>query len=159
MRTATWITTSIFVCLAGGAALAAEPKADGPAQTEVWVIRATTKNKDVAPELKELAESLQKQFRYTGFTIAGRRPLQLKPEKAAKVDLLENYRLSLELRQRSAERLEMRIVLLQVVTEGGKQREKELLKTTLNMKPGPFSTLGCGELPDGDYLIAAIRAR
>ena len=61
---------ALTIGLLGTSAGLAQDKGDKKStDIQVWAIRATTKNKDISPELKRIAEELKKQFKFTGFKL------------------------------------------------------------------------------------------
>jgi len=122
-----------------------------PVDLEVWVIRATTKNDRIAPELKEIAEKLKKQFKYTGFKLEKKE----RGRDSLTLDLLEGYKVTITSKGRVEKGLQLEVVIKKAA---GKE-DKDVLRTTVTLNPNEFFTIGCGDLAGGDYLIIALRGR
>lgn len=151
-------TTLVTLGLAAVVLASAAPALaqDRPVQIEVWSIQATTKHDKIAPELKEIAESLKRQFKYTGFTLADRDRGGAKPNETYKAGLPHNYSVSITPKSREdGGRIKMQVV----VTKKDGDKEKTELNTTVTVREGPFSLYGGWSLPGGDALIIAIRVR
>ncbi len=139
----------VLLLLAGPAVTLGEEK--DTVDIEVWVIRASTKNKEISPELKELAERLQKDFKYTGFKLERRTTGRAQLGRGFTTDLLEDYRATITPRQREAKNLRLQC---EVARKG-----KSILNTTVTAPTGSFVPFGVGPLENTDFLITAVRAR
>jgi len=126
-----------------------------PVNVEVWVIRATTKNKEISKELKSLAETLKKQFKYTGFKLEKRIAKRVELGKSFKADLIGGYKLTLTAKARLSKRVQLQLAVSKRV---GK-KDKTVLNTTVTIKAGPLLPVGGLPLKGGDKLILAVRAR
>lgn len=130
------------------------------AEIEVWSIRATTKNKDISPELKELAEVLKKQFKFTGFKLE--KKASGKPETGKSFDSasIGTYKVSVTLSERKDKNITLKVLVKQVEKDkDGKEKEKNVLDTTVKVEAGKSVPFGGLALEGGDSLILAIRAR
>jgi hypothetical protein len=139
------------------APLAAQAQDNQPFQVEVWAVRATTKNKDVAPELRELAKSLQKQFKYTGFKLERRTSERAEPGKPFTTTLIEGYEVKITPQGRADGDKQVKLDIEVTKREG--QKRTSVLKCTVTNRAGTLVPYGCGSLANDDYLIMAIRAR
>ena len=131
----------------------AQPKQ--PADVQVWAIRATTKNSEISPELRGLADALKKQFKYTGFKLEKRADGRVAVGEAYTVELLEGYKAAVTPKERTGERMQLQVV----VSKREGNRDKPVVNTTYTVGAGSFLPIGCGSLSGGDYLIVAVRAR
>ncbi len=163
-----WLISLLVAGLLAPPALAADEKKDErPVDVELWLIRATTRDKDVSKELKELAKALKKQFKYTGFKLEKKITKDdIDLGKTFKTPLLGKYELAIKPTERSGKRIELELILTKRPDkppppdkDGKKKEPKPLLKTKLKLKAGPFMPIGCGTLDEKDYLIVAVRAR
>jgi hypothetical protein len=139
--------------LASGQGNAQEQNADKIA-VEVWAIRATTTNKIISPELKDLAKKLHKDAefkKYTGFKLESRATGKTEPGRGYSVELLEQYRATVTPRER-----EKKNIKLQFEAE---RQGKPILNTTISAPVGSLVPFGVGPLSNEDFLITAVRAR
>jgi hypothetical protein len=118
---------------------------------EVWTIRATTKNKDISPELKELAQKLHKDFKYTGFKLERRVTSNTELDHGYTTELLEHYRGTVTPRQREDRNIRLQVQVI--------RSRKSILNTTVTAPLGSFVPFGIGPLNNQDFLITAVRAR
>ena len=126
-----------------------------PVDIEIWVIRATTKNTEISKELRGIAATLKKQFKYTGFKLEKKARGRAAIGKTFKASLIGGYSATITPKVR----LDKRIQLQVVVTKPADKGTKTVLKTTLTIKAGPLLPVGGLPLDGGDALIMAIRAR
>lgn len=122
-----------------------------PVNMEVWSIRATTKNSDISPELKGLANALKQQFKYTGFKLEKRSPGRAPLGKSFSATLIGGYQATVTPKSRAGKKIQLQVV----VSKGG----KAVINTTFTVEAGKLVALGAGPLDGGDYLISAVRAR
>jgi hypothetical protein len=118
---------------------------------DVWSIRATTRNRDVSPELKELAQVLRKQFKFTGFKLEKKVSDHRKIDEALSTDLIGGYQATFTPKKREKNSVQLRIEV--------KKADKNVLTTTITGELNRFVPVGVGPLEDSDYLIVATRAR
>jgi hypothetical protein len=126
-----------------------------PVDVEIWVIRATTKNDKVSAELRDLADALKKQFKYTGFELAKKLPGRAELGKSFSGSLLASYKATVTPKEREGNRVKLQLV----VTTQEDKKQKTVLNVTATHKAGPLVPYGCGSLAGGDYLIIAVRVR
>ena len=126
-----------------------------PVDLEIWAIHATTKNKDVAPELRDIAKKLQEQFKYTGFKLDKKHRGRAELNKSFSADLGDGYKATITPKSRSEKRIQLQVV----VTRKVDKETKTVLKSTVTVDSGPFQPFGCGSMTSGDYLVIAVRAR
>ena len=136
--------------LLAGTRVAAEEDKDN-IDVEVWAIRATTKNKDISPELRELAVKLRKDFKYTGFKLERREAGRTQPGHGYTAELLSDYRGTVTPREREGKNLRLQF---EAVRKG-----KSILNTTVTAPIGSFVPFAIGPLENDDFLITAVRAR
>lgn len=156
MRTTTIVTTLVFglLLLAPPAAAADDKKPeDKKAAVEVLVIRATTKNKDISPELKDLADKLRKQFKYTGFKLERRISGTTDLGTAYKTPLIGDYEASVTPQKRDGKRLTLQVRVSR------KGEEKPKLDMSATIPAGEFQLTGGWELDGGDALIVGFTGR
>lgn len=144
-----------LACLAGMLAAATPAWAAESVTLQVMSIRATTKNATVAPELREIAEQLKKQFKFTGFSVAARKQATATMNSPTEVELPGNYKARCTPLKRSAEQIELRVEIFE------KQRDewKPKSRFVLRVAPGGTALQGGLSLDGGDTLILAISAR
>jgi hypothetical protein len=138
------------IFLVAGTRLAAAEDRDN-VTVEVWVIRATTKDKDISPELRELAKKLQKDFKYTGFKLEHRAIGHTELDRGYTTELLDQYRGTVTPRRREGRNIRLQFEAL--------RRGKSILNTTVTAPTGSFVPFGVGPLNNQDFLITAVRAR
>jgi len=134
-------------------AASAQPKQ--PADVQVWAIRATTRNSEISPELRDLAEALKKQFKYTGFKLEKRTGGRVALGQAYSTELLDGYKAAVTPKERTDAKIQLQVV----VTRREGDQDKPVCNMTYAVEIGSFLPVGCGSLAGGDYLIVAIRAR
>ena len=106
MRT---LPLALLIGLLGANAGLAQDKGDKKsADIQVWAIRATTKNKDISPELKRIAEKLKKQFKFTGFKLEKNATGTAEIGKAYSTPLIGGYPASVTPRRSRASGLRWR---------------------------------------------------
>ncbi|MBL8879152.1 MAG: hypothetical protein JNG88_08535 [Phycisphaerales bacterium] len=122
---------------------------------QILAIRATTANSEVSPELKDLAEKLSKQFKYTGFKLEKKAAGQAKIDKAFEAELIENYSAEVTPRELKDDRVKMNLKVTR--REDGKPKTK--LKTDLTTERGKFVLVGVEKLGKDEFLIIAAAVR
>lgn len=156
MRTTTIMTTLVLgVWLVAPVALAADDRQpdDTKAAVEVLVIRATTRNRDISPELKDLADKLRKQFKYTGFKLEKRVSGSTDLGTAYKTPLLGDYEASVTPQKRDGKRVTLQIRVSR------KGEDKPRLDMNVTVPAGEFQLTGGWELEGGDALIVGFTGR
>ncbi len=138
----------------GGLAVAGdrlqEPKKDS-FQLDVWTIRATTKNADISPELKDLAEMLKKQFKYTGFKLEKKASGKADRNQTWSVELIEAYTAKVTPKGRDKNKVQLNVEIL--------QKDKSKLNSTYTAEAEKFLAIGGYALSGGDSLLVALRAK
>lgn len=140
---------ALVLALVCGAAQAGDERKT--ADIQVWAIRATTKNTEISPELKGLAEKLKQQFKYTGFKLEKRSGGKTDVGKTFTATLLGEYSAKVTLRKHDGKRVELQIEVL--------KDKSPALKTTVTLPVGESQLMGGWKLNDTDALIAAVAAR
>ena len=132
-----------------------KPKYDA----SVLAIRATTKNNEVSPELRPIANQLKKQFKYTGFKLERRQTGQVDQGKTFTATLVADYKVKVT----PAERKDSKIALMVEVTRQEGEQERRLLRTTVKLKSGRYYLQGGSgwkvDPKSEDVLIVAVSAR
>lgn len=123
------------------------------AEVQVWAIRATTRNAEISPELRPIAEKLKAQFKYTGFKLEKREKGTTETGKALSVTLVGGYSATVTPRSVDEQRVQLQI---QVRKSG---EDKPRLDATLTINAGEFQLSGGWDLGEGDALIVAVAAR
>jgi hypothetical protein len=119
-------------------------------ELQVWGIRATTKNKDISVDLKDMADKL-KDFKYTGFKLEQRRPGSAALGKTQAFSLVGNYQVKV-----TPQKVEDKRVTLRIEVTQGKESK---LSTTVTVDAGKYQLQGGWPLDGGDALIVAVSAR
>lgn len=123
---------------------------------ELLVIRATTANEKIAPELKEIAQQLKTQFKYTGYALVKKEAQRIKLEEVAEIELPKPYVLRLTAVKADEQRVQFKVEILE--RRDGESDTK--LRTVLAARRGKAALLG--GLPIGDerdVLVLALTAR
>jgi hypothetical protein len=141
----------IAVGLTGVATAWAQKDDRKSADLQVWTIRATTKNSEISPELRTIAEQLKKQFKYTGFKLERRATGHADLGKAFSTALVGDYQARITPQKHDGRR-----VTLQVEVLKGDQRQ---YNATVTLEAGKFQLQGGWALEGGDALIVAVAAR
>ena len=140
--------------LVAATSLAADPVADPKdVDVQVLVIRATTKNKEISPELKELADKLRKQFKYTGFKLEKRDTGRAQLGSAYKTALIGGYEAAITPQRVDGKRLTLQVRVLK------KNEEKPKLDMSVTIPAGEFQITGGWELDAGDALIGGFTGK
>ena len=125
-----------------------------PAATSVSVqilgIRATRSNKDVSPELSQLAEKLKKQFSFTGFKLEKRLNGTAATDKAFSGALISGFSVSVTPKSSDGKRVQLQVD----VSQDGKSKSSVTATSTAGeFVPYIFPLSG------GDSLIICVSAR
>lgn len=121
------------------------------ADVQVWVIRATTSNSDISPELKSLADSLKKQFKFTGYKLVKKNSKSVAIAGDWPVDLVSPFKATVTVTKKTSDKITLKIV----VNEGSKEKQS----TTISLPAGQFSLQGGWDLSGGDKLIIAVSGK
>ncbi len=142
----------VTVAWLGAGLVAAQDRDEGKkTDLQVWAIRATTKNKDVSPELRDIADKLKKQFKYTGYKLEKRASGSAAIGKDFTADLIGGYSTKI-----TPKRYDGKKVTLQVVLLKGKESK---LDTTVTLNAREFTLIGGPALDGGDVLILAVSGK
>jgi len=142
---------ALLVSLAGVVPVRAQDSGRKSAEVQVWAIRATSKNSEISPELRAIAEQLKRQFRYTGFKLERRAAGKTDIGKAVETALIDGYRARVTPRKHDGQRVTLQI---EVLKDG-----KPHYSATVTIEAGKFQLQGGWELEDADALIVAVAAR
>ena len=147
-----FLALALTIGLLGASAAMAQDKGDKKTtDIQVWAIRATTKNKDISPELKRIAEELKKQFKFTGFKLEKSATDSKEIGKAYTTLLIGGYTANVTPQKTAGKRITLEVEVLK-----GKERK---LKTTVTLTAGKFQLLGGLDLDGGDALIVAVSGK
>ncbi len=130
---------------------ATQPADGDKAEFEIIAIRATTKNASTSPDLKALAEQLQKQFKFTGYKQEKRVVGTGEAGKPLKADLVQGYRAEITLIERKDGRIKFEVSLL--------QNNKPVVKTTVTVEKSKYQLIGGPKIDGDDTLIVAVTAK
>lgn len=128
-----------------------KPGKGAPVDVQVRAIRATTKNAEISPELKNMAEQLKRQFRFTGFKLQKQASGKAPVGEAFATPLAGQYQARITPQKRDGERVQLEVEILQ-----GEQRK---LKANVTVPAGQYQLFGGLALDGGDQLIVAVSAR
>lgn len=128
---------------------------ENAAEIQVLAIRATTKNTVISPELRELAEALKKQFKFTGFSLERKARGRVKLDEPFKTGLIGGYRAEITPKAHDGQR----VTLALAVYEEAEKDPKPRLKLTFTIPVKKFHLSGGFSLGSGDALILAVSAR
>ena len=143
------VTVVLLLSVTGTAiCLAQEQK---PADIQVWAIRATTKNKEISKELRQIADELKKSFKFTGFKLEDKSTGSAAIGKAYSVDLPGGYQAKITPESRDGKKVKLKVE----VTKG----RKRVSSVTYTVEAGKFQLLGGWPLDGGDSLILAVSAK
>lgn len=118
---------------------------------QVLAIRATNKNTEISPELKEIADELKKQFKFTGFKLEKRATGSAGIDEAFKTPLFEGWEARVTPKENDTKR-----VKLQIEIAKGKDKPDS---ATVTVPLGKFQLMGGQKLENGDSLIVAVAGR
>jgi hypothetical protein len=153
-RLAPFVAQVLLGALGVAGGLGAGPLAEKKtADVQVWAIRATTKNQEISPELKPIADKLRANFKYTGFKLEKRERGTTEIGKAFHAALISPYKASVTPKSIEQKRVQLQI---QVRKEG---EDKPLIDATVTTNVGEFQLSGGPELGGGDALIVAVSTR
>jgi hypothetical protein len=119
------------------------------------VIRATTKNTDISKELKDFADKLKRNFKFTGFKLEKTTVEKTEIGKELSVKLLGDYSIKITPRKREKDKGKDRVSLAVEILR--KQESKLTANVTLAL--GETQFFGPQSLPDGDSLIVGVSAK
>ncbi len=145
---------TLLAGLAGTACgLADQKKDDKSVNVQVWAIRATTKNKEISPELKEIAEKLKKDTKYTGFKLEKKASGSAAIGKTFTATLIGGYTAKVTPKSVDSKKVELQITIT-------KEKEKTpKLDTTVKLAAGDWQLSGGMDLDGGDALIVAVSGK
>jgi hypothetical protein len=147
------VLATMVLSLPAVACLGQEKKKPEPKSVDiqVWAIRATTKNKEISKELRQIADELKKQFKFTGFKLEAQSTGSAAIGEAYKVNLPGGYEAKITPENKERKHVKLRV-------EVSKDR-KQVLKTTYTLEAGKFQLQGGWDLDGGDSLILAVSAK
>ena len=146
------IVAVLILSLVGGSACLAQKRPEAKSvDIQVWSIRATTKNKEISPELKELAEKLKKDFKFTGFKLEAKATGSANIGKAYNTSLPGGYQANVTPKALDGKKVQLTVEVLK-----GKDRK---VNTTITITAGQFQLFGGLSLDGGDQLILAVSAK
>jgi hypothetical protein len=152
LRARRCVSLGLVLGLAGALVCPAQQREDRKsADIQVWSIRATTKNKDISPELRDIADKLKKQFKFTGFKLEKTSTGQAAIGKTFTASLIGGYTASV-----TPKKSEDKRITLEVEVRKGKDRK---LNATVTVSAGTFQLFGGLALDGGDQLIVAVSAK
>jgi outer membrane translocation and assembly module TamA len=132
-----------------------KPKYD----VSVLAIRATTRNNEISPELRPIAEQLRKETKYTGFKLERKQDGKVDQGKTFATTLVAGYKANVT----PAERKDSKIALTVEVSKQEDKQERRLLRTTVKINSGKYYLQGGSawklDPKNDDVLIVAISAR
>ncbi len=126
------------------------PAAPKPVAIKVLAIRATRSNAEISPELRDLAEALKRQFKFTGFKLEASRTGAATLAQVFSAVLIGGYNVKVTPRN-----IEERRVQLQVQVFKEKERKLDIVTTTAKKQFILYMFPLLGE----DQLIVAVSAR
>lgn len=141
------------------AAILAAPAVAAAADTaavQVWAIRATKRNSDISPELKDMADALKKDFKYTGYKLEKKAGGSVEVGKSLKKELIGDYLVTVEPSEKSADKVTLKLTVLEKQKD---KTEKRRFSTTLKLTKGKAQLVGRWDLDNGDVLILAVSAK
>lgn len=151
-RFRTLTTLVLMLALLGAVdSLAQDKEERKPVDLQALVIRATTKNKDISPELRALADKLKEKFKFTGFKLEKRATGKAKTGEGFKTSLVGGYEASITPQKREGKSLTLEVEVV--------KGRAPVLKTTFTIEAERYQLLGGWELDGGDALIVAVSAR
>ncbi len=152
------IPLALALTLFGVAGAADEPaKKSTSADLEIWVIRASTKSKDISPELKSFADKLKQRFKYTGFRLERKIKETVDLGKTFTTPLTGGYQAMVTPKTREKDKGVERIALqLQVLKE---KEKKPRMNIEYKLEAGTFQPFGAWDLEGGDVLIILLSAK
>jgi hypothetical protein len=118
---------------------------------QVWTIRASTRSKEISPELKEMADKLKDQFKYTGFKLEKRVPGQAALGRTFSTPLIGGFEAKITPQKAEGKRITVRV-------EVANARETKI-NTMVTFDAGTYQLVGGPSLDGGDALIVAVSAR
>jgi hypothetical protein len=121
------------------------------AEIQVWSIRATTKNKEISPELRELAEKLKKEFKFTGFKLEEKASGSASIDETYSTKLPGGYQANVMPKSIEGKKVQLAIEILK-----GKDSK---VKSKVTIAAGQFQLFGGLSLDHGDQLIVAVSAK
>lgn len=132
-------------------------RADEKVEVQVLVIRATTANKEVDKELRDIAEQLRKHGKYTGFKLEKKLQKSVEVGKAAEFSLGHDFAATITPQKRDGERITLRVESSRTV-DGKKKPHPQV---TFTQDRGKSQPMGGWKISadSEDAMILAISAR
>ena len=152
------VSLALALMLSGVAGAADEPKDNRkPVDVDIWVIRASTKSKDISPELKSFADKLKQRFKYTGFRLERKIKETVDLGKTLTTSLTGGYQALVTPKAREKDKGAERLALqLQVLKE---KEKKPRMNIEYKLEAGAFQPFGAWDLEGGDVLIILLAAK
>lgn len=146
-------TIGCLIAITALAGLAATPaNAEDKTDVQILVIRATNSNTEISPELKSLADSLKKQFKFTGYKVEKKLSHEMKPGETWKTDLAGGFKAELTLKSAKEKEISVDVTVLD------KKGEKKV-NSPFSIARGKSSLIGGPKLDGDDVLILAISGK
>jgi hypothetical protein len=144
---------AVVLSLAGTAACLGQEKKQErkSADIQVWAIRATTKNKEISKDLRQIADELKKRFKFTGFKLEQKNTGSAAIGKAYDVGLPGGYQAKITPESNDGKKVKLKVE----VTKG----KKQVSSVTYTVDAGKFQLQGGWDLDGGDSLILAVSAK
>ena len=120
---------------------------------QVWGIRATTKNSEISPDLRNVADQLKSQFKFTGFKLETRQPGSVPLGRTFTASLTGNYQVKVTPQKVEDKRVTLQIEVAQI------KPPKPGTSTTVTVDAGKYQLIGGPALDGGDTLIVAVSGR
>jgi hypothetical protein len=121
------------------------------ADIQVWAIRATTKNKDISKDLRQIADELKKRFKFTGFKLEQKSTGSAAIGKVYSVSLPGGYQANVTPDYNDGKKVKLKVEVV--------KGRKQYLNVTYTVDAGKFQLQGGWDLEGGDALILAVSAK
>jgi hypothetical protein len=145
------LATVLLIGQAATVGWAQSGKERSSADIRIWAIRATTRNNEISPELRGIADKLKKQFKYTGFKLERRVTGEVQLGRVFEADLIGGYEAKVTLKKHDGERITLQVQVL--------RNDKPVLDATISLPVKGSQLIGGWSVGDGEALIVAVSAR
>ena len=117
--------------------------------------RATRSSSEISPELKPLAESLKKTFKFTGYKLVKADTGSAELNRTYKSTLAGPFKAEVTPKERSKASIKLKVT----ITRRKDDKDVKKLSTTVVLREKRFQLFGGWKLSGDDVLIVAVSAK
>ncbi len=147
----TGVAAVVAAALLSASLVQGQDRSSRKTEIQVLAIRATNKNTEISPELREIADELKRQFKFTGFKLERRATGSVGIDEAFRTPLLEGWEARVTPKENDTKRVKLQIE----IAKGNEKPDS----ATVTVPLGKFQLMGGQRLENGDSLIVAVAGR